>query len=91
MKIRDEWTLLFLADAAVEQNSPSSRVEHERLDGQDQSPPRRVHVVRLEQRKRRFDRAGRYSGKEPGDRELEAVDVDHHVHRVFSCLESHEC
>jgi len=65
MELRNERTLLFLADAAVEQDRPSGRVEHEGLDGEDQSPPRRVQVVRVEQGTGRFDRARLDPGRKP--------------------------
>jgi hypothetical protein len=89
MELRNERTLLFLADAAVEQDRPPCRVEHEGLDGEDQPPPRRVQVVRVEQGTRRFDRARRDPGEEAGDREFEPVDVNHDVYRAVSRTESH--
>ena len=89
MELRNERTFLFLADAAVEQDRPSGRVENEGLDGEHQSPPRRVQVVRVEQGTRRFDRSRRDPGQEAGDRELELVDVNYDVYRAVASTESH--
>ena len=89
MELRNERTLLSFADAAVEQDRPSVRVEHEGLDGKDQSPPRHVQMVRVEQGTRRLDRARRDPGEEAGDRELEPVDINHDVYRAVARTESH--
>ena len=89
MELRNERTFLFLADAAVEQDRTSVRVEHEGLDGKDQLPPRCVQMVRVEQGTRRFDRARRDPGEGAGDRELEPVDINHDVYRAVARTESH--
>ena len=89
MEFRNEASLLFFTDAAVEQDRTSARVQHKRLNGQQQSITRYVDVVGFEQSAREFDRVRCDSWKELGDGKLELVDVDDDVHKVVTRLESH--
>ena len=89
MEFRNEASLLVFTDTAVEQDRASARVQDKRLNGQQQSVTRCVHVVGFQQSAREFDRVRCDSRKELGDGKLELVDVDDHVHEVVTRLESH--
>src|SRR5215470_17411180 len=89
MEFRNEPSLLFFTNTAVEQDRASARVQHKRLNGQDQSVTRGVDVVGFQQSASEFNRLRCDSWKEIADRKLEAVDVDDDVHKVVARLEPH--
>jgi len=89
MEFRNETPLFFFADTAVEQDRASARVQHKRLNRQQQSVACHVDVVRFQESAREFDCVRCDSWKELGDGKLELVDVDDHVHEVVTRLESH--
>jgi hypothetical protein len=89
MEFRNEASILFFTDTAVEQDRASARVQHEGLDGQRQSVARYVDVVGLQQSAPELDRVRRDSWKKLGDGKLEPVDVDDDVDEVVTRLESH--
>src|SRR5499427_5084329 len=89
MEFRNEASLLFFTNTAVEQDRASAGVQHKRLNGKNQSVTRCVDVVGFQQSAREFDRVRCDSRKKRGDGKLEAVDVDDDVHKVVARLESH--
>src|SRR5215470_5805739 len=89
MEFRNEASLLFFTNTAVEQDRASAGVQHKRLNGKNQSVTCCVDVVGFQQSACEFDRVRCDSWKESGDGKLEAVDVDDDVDKVVARLESH--
>src|SRR5215470_330051 len=80
MEFRNEASLLFFNNTAVEQDRASACAQHKRLNGKNQSVTRCVDVVGFQLSAREFDRVRGDSWKEIGDGKLEAFDVDDDVH-----------
>src|SRR5262245_39158457 len=89
MEFRNEASLLFFTHTAVEQDRAYNRVQHKRLNVEQQSVTHCVDVVEFQQSTRDFDRIRCDSRKEIADGKLEAVDVDDDVDKVVARLESH--
>src|SRR5499427_7576974 len=89
MEFRNEASLLFFTNTAVEQDRASAGVQHKRLNGKNQSVTRCVDVVGFQQSARKFDRVRCDSWKNSGDGKLEAVGVDDDVREVVARRESH--
>jgi hypothetical protein len=60
------------------------------LDGEDQHPAFKIHMVGLQERPCGIDLPGLGFGKELRDREFKPVDIDQHAHHAASGFETHD-